>query len=112
MTAVTFNPAFVRPTRQHPREPAPLIVELRLGTRAILAHAFDLSMDGLGVADPAGALPDGGETRVSLRIPGEAREVVAPARVTGRRGDRVGLTFVGLDLDDLLALARYLSPRL
>ena len=112
MTAATVTAPYVRAIRQHPRVEAALVGEIRSGTRALLAHAFDLSMDGLGVSDPAGALREGAEARVGIRIPGETREVVAPAKVTGRRGDRVGLTFLGLDLDDLLTLARYLSPRL
>ena len=112
MTAAAVAQPFARPTRQHPRVVAPFIVELRTGAGAVLARAFDLSLDGLGLADPARALRQGAETRVAIRIPGEAREVVAPARVTRRTGDRVGLTFLGLQWDDLFALARYLSPRL
>ena len=112
MALGTSTDPFVRPTRQHPRVLAPFIVEVRYGNRAVLARAFDVSMDGLGISDPAGALRIGAEARVAVRIPGEMREVVAPARVTDRRGDRVGLTFLGLEPDDLLTLARYLSPRL
>ncbi|HZH02812.1 MAG TPA: PilZ domain-containing protein [Myxococcaceae bacterium] len=95
--------------RYHPRVDANFMVKVTVDGRTLLAKARDLSMAGLflyGAESVRGS-------RVVLAIPlPKDREVVSPCRVARRHSQGLALEFDGLDWDDLLALARYLHPRL
>lgn len=99
-----------RPKRQHPRVPAGFMVKLQLGARQVLARARDLSMAGLFVDGPAAHLP--AEVRLRIPLPGIDREVETTCLVERRDARGVALSFAQIDWDDLLLMARYLSPRL
>jgi hypothetical protein len=95
--------------RYHPRVAANLMVTVHTGHRAIVAKAKDLSLDGLFVFGVPG-LADG-RVMVSIPLP-DGEDVVTPCEVTRAEREGVALQFSELDWDDLIALARFLHPRL
>ena len=94
--------------RYHPRVEATLLVSILDNGRKLAAKAKNLSMAGLCLL---GAPPTADELTVALKLPGGDREVITRARVKRRAPDKTALEFDQLDWDDLMALARYLSPR-
>jgi len=105
-----IEPLPLRAKRAHPRVPAGFLVKLQLGARTVLARARDLSMAGLFLDGPVSRLP--GELTMRIPLPGQDREVVTTCRVERREATGVALRFAQIDWDDLLLMARYLSPRL
>jgi hypothetical protein len=95
--------------RFHPRVEANLKVKVLLPGRTVAAEARDVSMAGLFL------LAHPGDTqrrlKVSLPLPGD-REIVTTCEIRRREADGVALEFGELDWDDLIALARFLHPRL
>jgi hypothetical protein len=106
---ITLTAPSLLPTRFHPRVDAGFMVTLFTRGRAVVAKASNLSMAGLKLlGDFRGA-----EQRVTVAIPlPDDHEVVTQATVRRRAEDEVGLEFDQLDWDDMLALARFLHPRL
>jgi hypothetical protein len=95
--------------RQHPRVPANFMVKVFVKNRTLLAKASELSMAGLFVTGDTELDED--SVVMSVPLPND-REMVATARVRRRSPKGTALEFTDLDWDDLLALARYLHPRL
>lgn len=96
--------------RQHPRVTADLLVQVIGSGRSVIARAVDLSMEGLKLLDVG--LDDVGDmTQVAIGLPGQSTWRTA-CRVARREKGVVGLQFVALDWDQLLSIARYVSPRL
>ncbi len=95
--------------RYHPRVAASIAVKVLVNGRAFLAHAKDVSMNGIYLL----AQPPANQERftISIPLPGD-REVVTKCRVRRRHADGVGVEFEQLDWEDLFALARFLHPRL
>lgn len=95
--------------RYHPRVEANFMVKVLLNGRQVLAKAKNLSMDGLYLY----AFPLGGLERmtVAVPLPGD-REIVTTCVVRRQHMDGVALEFESLDWDDMIAIARYLHPRL
>lgn len=98
-----------RPAREHPRVPADFPVRVDVGGRVLGARARNLSMAGLYLDGP---LPVPARVRVRLPLPGAEREVRTTCRVERRERSGVALSFESIDWDDLILVARYLSPRL
>ncbi|NVJ28818.1 MULTISPECIES: PilZ domain-containing protein [Myxococcus] len=95
--------------RFHPRVEAALPVKVLLPGRAVMARARDVSMAGLFLlAHPGDAQR---ELTLSLPLPGD-KEIVTTCTIRRREADGVALEFGELDWDDLIALARFLHPRL
>jgi hypothetical protein len=85
------------------------MVTVGLQGRQVLTKAADLSMDGLLLKGPLGALGE----RLSLRIPLPAdREIATIATIVRHQDEWAALKLDELDWDDLLALARFVHPRL
>jgi hypothetical protein len=95
--------------RYHPRVTANLMVTVHTGRRAIVAKAKDLSLDGLFVAGVPGVAD--GRVTVSIPLP-DGEDVVTSCQVTRAEKEGVALHFAELDWDHLIALARFLHPRL
>jgi hypothetical protein len=95
--------------RYHPRVEANFMVKVLVNGRAVLAKARDLSMAGLAVAWPYAHANE--RITVSVPLPGD-REVVTTCSIRRRKGDMLALEYDDLDWDDMLALARFLHPRL
>lgn len=95
--------------RYHPRVGANFMVKVTVNGRTLLAKARDLSMAGLFLYD--GENVQGSRVTLAIPLPKD-REVVSDCRVARRHTHGVALEFDALDWDDLLALARYLHPRL
>lgn len=95
--------------RLHPRVDAGFAVRLRSGGRSVVARAADLSMAGCKLQGQLG-LP-GGRLTVELLLPG-AEPLVTSGHVRRRLDDAVAVEFDDLDWDDLIALARFVHPRL
>lgn len=104
-----MNPPSLSPRREHPRVRADFAVLLQLGTRSVEARARDLSMTGLFL-ERAPQVPD--DLCLRIPLPGLDRQVRATCRVERRERRGVALSFANIDWDDLLLMARYLSPRL
>lgn len=99
------------PSRYHPRVRAGFMVTVGLNGRQVLTKAADLSMDGLLLRGDLGALVSG--DRLSVRIPLPAdREIATEATIVRRDDEWAALKLDDLDWDDLLALARFVHPRL
>lgn len=97
------------PERFHPRVEADLTVRVEVNGRAFLVRTRDLSMDGVFLL---GWPPHAARRMViTLPLPGD-REIVTGADVRRRGAEGVAVQFDQLDWDDLIALARYLHPRL
>jgi PilZ domain-containing protein len=95
--------------RFHPRVEANLMVKVLLNGKAILAKAREVSMAGLSLAGD----PTLGRNRLTLSLPlPNDREIVTECRVSRREETTVAVEFEQLDWDDLIALARFLHPRL
>ena len=106
---ITVTAQQPQPTRSHPRVDAGFMVKMHTNGRSVVAKAQDLSMAGLMLV---GDFRDAEET-VTLAIPlPDDREIVIRALVRRREEDELGLEFDQLDWDDIIALARYLHPRL
>ena len=95
--------------RFHPRVEANFMVKVLHNGRQVLAKAKNLSMEGLYLH----AFPLGGMDRltVAVPLPGD-REIVTTCTVRRQHMDGVALEFESLDWDDMIAIARYLHPRL
>lgn len=107
MIAVTAQAA--SPTRFHPRVDAGIAVRIATGQATHVATAVDLSMAG---ARLVGDLPLMDErVTLAIPIPGE-RDVVTHGTVRRRVGESVAIEFDQLDWDDMIALARYVHPRM
>ncbi|QDE70551.1 pilus assembly protein PilZ [Myxococcus xanthus] len=95
--------------RFHPRVDANLPVKVLLKGRSVMVRARDVSMAGLFLmAHPADTAR---ELAIAVPLPGD-REIVTTCQIRRREVDGVALEFGELDWDDLIALARYLHPRL
>ena len=100
----------VRPAeRFHPRVEANFMVKVLLNGKALLAKAQDLSM--AGVALNVELKPEIKRLTIAIPLP-DGYEIVTGAIVKRANDDGVGLEFDQLDWDDMIALARYLHPRL
>lgn len=95
--------------RFHPRVEANFMVKVLMNGRSVVAKAKNLSMNGLYVH----AFPLAGLDRFSVAIPlpGD-KEIVTTVTVKRQHMDGVALEFEHLDWDDMIALARFLHPRL
>lgn len=96
--------------RQHPRVRAGFLVKMQLGSREVLARARDLSMVGLYLDGPLSRLPS--EIDLRIPLPGQDRDVVTRCRVERADLEGVAVSFQRIDWNDLIRVARYLSPRL
>jgi hypothetical protein len=98
-----------RESRHHPRVPANFPIRLLHGARTWSGRAKNLSLSGLALE---GNKQVGlGKVRLELALPSED----APLWVQGEviREDReLAVRFLDLDWPEILALARYVSPRL
>ena len=95
--------------RYHPRVDANFMVKVLVNGRCVVAKAENLSMNGLYLK----AFPLGGLDRFKVAIPlPEDREIVATVHVKRQHMDGVALEFDMLDWDDMIAIARFLHPRL
>ncbi len=101
-----------RPSREHPRVVADFAVLVDVGGRELGARARNLSMAGLYLDGPLPISGPHAHVRVRLPLPGVSREVQTTCRIERRDRAGVALSFASMDWDDLLLLARYLSPRL
>lgn len=107
MTTPTGGPQTVE--RFHPRVETNLAVKVLLSGRTVAAQARDVSMAGLFLqAHPADTQR---RLTIALPLPGD-REIVTTCEIRRREVDGVALEFGELDWDDLIALARFLHPRL
>lgn len=104
-----LTPQEPQPTRYHPRVDAGLVVRLAFHGSTAPATATDLSMAGMKVSGITGDLPE--RLRVSIPIPGD-RDVETMATVRRRSRDAAALEFDQLDWDDMIALARFVHPRM
>lgn len=95
--------------RFHPRVEANFMVQVHLNGRVVVAKARDLSMAGLFLlAHPGDAQQ---QLTLTLPLPG-GDDIVTRCRIRRREAQGVALEFDTLDWDEMIALARYLSPRL
>jgi len=97
------------PERFHPRVEAALTVRVDVNGRAFLAKTRDLSMDGVFLIGKAPV--NVRRLVITLPLPG-GREIVTGADVKRYGTDGLAVQFDQLDWDDLIALARYLAPRI
>ncbi|MFL5321095.1 MAG: PilZ domain-containing protein [Myxococcaceae bacterium] len=95
--------------RFHPRVEANFMVKVLMSGKCVVAKAQNLSMNGLYLK----AFPLGGLDRftVAIPLPGD-REIVTTCLVKRQHMDGVALEFESLDWDDMIAIARFLHPRL
>ncbi|MFN7131700.1 MAG: PilZ domain-containing protein [Myxococcales bacterium] len=98
-----------RPRREHPRVPANFVVHVEMPGGAVKARARDLSMAGLYLDAPL-KVPD--RVQVLLVLGEEIGSVVTTCEVERRDEHGVALSFARIDWDELMVLARFLSPRL
>lgn len=106
---ITVTAQEAEPTRNHPRVDVGFMVKMCTNGRSFVAKAADLSMAGVMLV---GDFRDAEQTvTLALPLPG-GREIVIRALVRRRDEDSLGLEFDDLDWDDIIALARYLHPRL
>lgn len=103
-----LNPE-ANPQRMHPRVEANLMVKVHLSNRTVVVNARDLSMAGLFLQ--AHASDSQRHLTITLPLPGD-REIVTRCRIRRRDVQGIAVEFESLDWDDVLALARYLHPRL
>jgi PilZ domain len=95
--------------RFHPRVEANFMVQVHVNGRSVVAKARDLSMAGLFLL----AHPGDAEQRLTLTLPLPGGEdIVTRCHIRRREAQGVALEFDMLDWDEMIALARYLSPRL
>ncbi len=104
-----LTPQELQPTRYHPRVDAGLVVRLAFDGSSSPMMATDLSMAGIKVSGVVAQLPE--RVRVSIPIPGEG-EVETMATVRRKTRDSAALEFDQLDWDDMIALARFIHPRM
>ncbi len=96
-------------TRFHPRAGANFVVSLLTGGKAVATRAIDVSMAGLQLLGRFQPFP--GAVTLSLQLP-EGKEIVTRATVKRQTEQAVALEFEQLDWDDMLALARFVHPRI
>ncbi|MFP2929050.1 PilZ domain-containing protein [Pyxidicoccus sp. 3LG] len=95
--------------RYHPRVEADIPVKVLLSGRTVMVKARDVSMAGLFLlAHPSDTMK---QLTIALPLPGD-RDLVITCEIRRREVDGVALEFGELDWDDLIALARFLHPRL
>jgi hypothetical protein len=95
--------------RFHPRVEANFMIKVLVNGRAMLAKAQDLSMAGLSIE---GELQlEIKRVTIAIPLPGD-REIITGALVKRATETGLALEFDQLDWDDMIALARYLHPRL
>ena len=104
-----MSAATPRNAREHPRVDAGFPMSVELGGRSLEVRARNLSMAGVLVD---GDLPLPRFVRVRIPLPGAARAVQPTCEVERRDGRGIALSFAAIDWEDLLLVARYLSPRL
>ncbi len=97
----------LEPRREHPRFEADVVVHV--GARQLPVRARNLSMVGLYLDEE---LETEADVPLTIDLPGAARPVVATGRVERRDGVGTAISFADIDWDDLLLVARYLSPRM
>lgn len=68
----------------------------------------NLSRSGLGLCEVPPSMT-ASTVKLSLQLPGEARRLVLNGKIAWRRGDRVGVQFVGASVADELALDKALQ---
>lgn len=95
--------------RFHPRVEANLSVQFEWAGSAYSAKARDLSMAGLFILGYR--LSPGRQFRLAIPLP-EDREVFVTALVTRHTSEGMAVKFESVDWDDMIALARFLHPRL
>ena len=96
--------------RFHPRVAAGFMVKVLVGGRLLVTKATDVSMDGLLIRAAVGS--PGERLVVWIPLPGD-REVATEATIVRCHDDGwVALKLDDLDWDDLLAMARFVHPRL
>ena len=100
--------ASAEPERFHPRVPADLEVKVLSSGDVRRTRARDVSMAGLKLSGRAG--PIGGRLTLAVVLPKD-REILTHATIT-RLDDGTAVEFDQLDWEDLIALARFLHPRL
>jgi hypothetical protein len=106
---ITVTAQQAEPTRKDPRVDANFMVKMHTNGRSFVAKAADLSMAGVALV---GDFRDAEEVvTLAIPLPGD-REIVIRALVRRREEESLGLEFDDLDWDDIIALARYLHPRL
>ena len=96
-------------TRFHPRVEADFSVRLKANGRQMLTKASDLSMAGLKLLGNFVGIDS--RVTVSISLP-EDKVVTTGAKVKRVSQEEPAVEFDQLDWDDLLALARFLHPRL
>lgn len=99
--------------RRHPRVPAGFLVKLHTKSRVLVQKARDLSMTGL-LLEGTTTGEAGEKLVVEIPLPNEQGMLAVTGEVL-RSDERSGTTavhFLDLDWDDVLALARFLAPRL
>jgi hypothetical protein len=102
-------PPPLRPQREHPRVPSDFPVKLQLGNTELCARARDLSMTGLYLS---GALELPETVLVRIPLADEGTEVATTCRIERREKHGVAVSFAEIRWEDLLLLARYVSPRI
>lgn len=96
-------------TRFHPRAHSQIKVLLQAGAHETEAQVCDISMAGLTLAHAGPLKTDA--VQVVLPI-GNERHLVLDAEVKHQTDSRVGVAFRELDWEQLLELARFVSPKL
>ena len=95
--------------RYHPRVDANWMVKVHLGERTVLVKARDLSMAGLFLhGHPSDTTR---QLSLTLPLPGIG-DIDTTCTIVRREAHGVALEFDQLDWDDLIAIARFLHPRL
>lgn len=96
-------------SRLHPRVPANFPIRLRHGASCWSGRATNVSLSGLAVEGAPSV--DVGKVRLELALPAERSPLTVEGEVV--REDRgLAIRFLDLDWADILALARYVAPRL
>ncbi len=98
-----------RPRREHPRVPADFVVHVEMPGGTVKARARDLSMAGCYLDAPL-KVPD--RVQVLMVLPEEVGSVLTTCEVERRDAHGVALSFAEIDWNDLMRLAKFLSPRL
>ncbi|MCP3145091.1 PilZ domain-containing protein [Pyxidicoccus xibeiensis] len=94
--------------RYHPRVEADIPVKVLLSGRTVMVRARDVSMAGLFLL----AHPSDTTRQLTISVPLPGGDLVTTCEIRRREVDGVALEFGPLDWDDLIALARFLHPRL
>ena len=96
-------------TRFHPRVEAGFMVKLFLNGKEQMVRADNLSMAGLKLLGEFSLQTT--QLKISIPLPGD-REIKTQAQVRRHHIDSIAVEFDDLDWDDMLAMSRFLHPRL